>query len=139
MASLAQVLTSHPSFLISTHLIFVPGPSDPNPTATIPRAPLPKSLTKPLTSKLDAVQGCTYTMTSNPCRVFWGGKELVVFRDGTMQRMMRNSIRIGVGKKREGEEEGDMKKYVRRDFRSSVYTFLILLSSIYSIARPDSP
>jgi DNA polymerase epsilon subunit 2 len=46
---------------------------------------------------------------SNPCRVRFWGKDMVIFRDEVLDRMRRNSVSIGEAK---DPKEGGMKKFV---------------------------
>ncbi|KAH8915328.1 DNA polymerase epsilon, subunit B [Atractiella rhizophila] len=105
MDALAKILVTYRSFLSSTHLVFVPGPHDPYVTPLLPRPALPKMLTKPLTSRLSSVNA-RFTMASNPCRIQWGSKELVVFRDDLMGKMVRNCV------KGERLEREDMRRHL---------------------------
>ncbi|KAK4057456.1 DNA-directed DNA polymerase epsilon, subunit B [Microbotryomycetes sp. JL221] len=89
-AKLASLLAAFPRLINCSRFLLVPGPTDPWSSNVLPRPPLPQSLVKPLIAKLPHV-----SFGSNPCRIRYFSQELVVFREDTMSRMMRNAVRIG--------------------------------------------
>ncbi|GAA5968677.1 hypothetical protein JCM11641_007722 [Rhodosporidiobolus odoratus] len=101
--TLANLLTSFPALLASSHFLLIPGPTDPWSSAALPRPALPEALVKALLAKIPNL-----TLGSNPCRIRWFSQEIVVFRDDSMGRMMRNAVRFPG--EEEGAKKGDLKK-----------------------------
>ncbi|WVQ81649.1 DNA polymerase epsilon subunit B [Cryptococcus sp. DSM 104549] len=102
--ALTDLLLSFP-LLHSSHFIFVPGPSDPWSTSTLPRPSLPSTFSARLRQHLPKVR-----FVSNPCRIKYFGMEVVVLREDMMGKMMRNLVGV-----KEEEDEGDaglMKRYL---------------------------
>jgi hypothetical protein len=80
----------------------VPGPLDLAVNSLLPRKPLLSSFTSRLRSKIPKLH-----LASNPCRLKFFGQEVVIFRDDTMSRMLRNLV----GVKPDARNE-DLKRYV---------------------------
>lgn len=97
---LGDLLVQFPTILKKSHFIFVPSLEDPFATSTLPRKPLPKSISEKLIQRI--LRGTGGNMqyvnklqfVSNPCRLIYFGQEIVIFRDDLMQRMLRNTIRL---------------------------------------------
>jgi len=87
---LADVLLKFPSLCREAQFVFVPGPRDlPSSLGSVlPSAPLPAFLTARLRERLAHV-----TCATNPARLSWVNKELVLFRDDLLQRMRRACVR----------------------------------------------
>ncbi|BGP19527.1 hypothetical protein JCM10213_000126 [Rhodosporidiobolus nylandii] len=102
--TLASLLASFSNLLASSHFLLIPGPTDPWSSTTLPRPALPEPLVKALIAKIPNL-----TLGSNPCRVRWFSQEIVVFRDDSMSRMMRNAVRFPAD---EGDaaRKGDLRK-----------------------------
>lgn len=116
--SLAELLQSIP-LLHSSHFVFVPGPSDPWSSTTLPRPSLPSAFTTRLSNRIPNAK-----FVSNPCRLKYFGMEIVICREDLMGKMMRNLVVVKEG------EEINMKRYV------SVHSALIQLLLI-RIARSN--
>lgn len=87
--SLADLIASYPQITRETHFVFVPGPLDITGSSALPRRPILSTFTSHLRSKIPKVH-----FTSNPCRLKFFGQEVVIFREDTMARMLRNTIGI---------------------------------------------
>lgn len=87
--SLADLIASYPQITRETHFVFIPGPLDITGNSTLPRRPILSTFTSNLRSKIPKVH-----FTSNPCRLKFFGQEVVIFREDTMARMLRNTIGI---------------------------------------------
>ncbi|CDS01771.1 hypothetical protein [Sporisorium scitamineum] len=92
-AALGETLSSFPTVVRTSHIILVPGPQDPFSTSLVPRPPLPQALVQPLLTKLKPLQG-TVHLASNPCRISYFSQQLVVYRDDTMARFLRNTFLV---------------------------------------------
>lgn len=100
--ALADLIVSFPLLLAHSHFIFVPGPTDPWSSSTVPRPPIPESFVKPILSKIPKAR-----FTSNPCRIRYFDQEIVVFREDLMSRMLRNLVTV------KEETKGDeMKRFL---------------------------
>jgi len=100
--SLADLIASYPQITRETHFVFVPGPLDITGSSALPRRPILSAFTANLRNKIPKVY-----FTSNPCRLKFFGQEIVIFREDTMARMLRNTV--GVKPNVTGE---DLRRYV---------------------------
>ena len=105
---LADLIASYPRITQTTHFVFVPGPADLSANSLLPRRPLLHTATARLRMKVPKL-----TLGSNPSRIKFFNQEIVIFREDTMARMLRNLV--GVKPDVGGEE---LKRYVRRGFSS---------------------
>ncbi|CAO1615401.1 unnamed protein product [Sympodiomycopsis kandeliae] len=132
--TLANLLCTFPTLFASSYLLFIPGPSDPYSTTILPRPRLPSLLIdtfhQRISGKLNiALEHVSSRLLfkSNPCRIRFWGKEIVVFRDEIAERLKRNSIPFGssqsstvnIGHQGSGEEgaantfkEGTLRKFL---------------------------
>ncbi|CAB3409270.1 unnamed protein product [Caenorhabditis bovis] len=83
---LANQLNEFKEAYQKTQFIFVPGPDDPLVDMVLPRPNLPSSLFK----HVSAVVNCTFA--SNPARIQYACREIVVFRGDAIKKMCRHSI-----------------------------------------------
>lgn len=67
--------------------MLIPGPSDPGVGNVLPRAGLMPMLTQRMKDKIRKVW-----FPSNPCRILYYTRQIVVFRDDLLQKMRRNCI-----------------------------------------------
>ncbi|KGB76093.1 DNA polymerase epsilon subunit B [Cryptococcus deuterogattii 99/473] len=98
--SLGELLQSIP-LLHSSHFVFVPGPSDPWSSTTLPRPSLPSAFTTRLSNRIPNAK-----FVSNPCRLKYFGMEIVICREDLMGKMMRNLVVVKEG------EDMNMKRYL---------------------------
>ncbi|KAM6495797.1 DNA polymerase alpha/epsilon subunit B domain containing protein [Amanita muscaria] len=87
--ALADLIASYPIMLRSTHFVLVPGPLDMTVNAVLPKRTLHSTLTAKLKSKVPKSH-----FASNPCRIKFFHQEIVVYREDTMARMLRNTVAI---------------------------------------------
>ncbi|KAF5387712.1 hypothetical protein D9615_000497 [Tricholomella constricta] len=87
--ALADLIVSYPLITRSTHFVFVPGPLDITVNGTLPRHHLLLSLVSRLQSRIPKVHFAT-----NPCRIKFFDQEIVIFREDTMSRMLRNVVGV---------------------------------------------
>ena len=71
--------------------------------ATLPRRPILSSFTSHLKTKIPKVHFAT-----NPCRLKFFAQEVVIFREDTMARMLRNTLEVKPNVAGE-----DLRRYVR--------------------------
>lgn len=100
--ALADLIVSYPLITRSTHFVFVPGPLDITVNGILPRQHLLSSFVARLKVKVPKVH-----FASNPCRIKFFDQEIVIFREDTMSRMLRNVV----GVKPDVSSE-DLKRYV---------------------------
>lgn len=88
LKSLASLLLEYPVLIEASRFLFVPGPLDPAPSPILPRPPISKNIHEVLTSKIASAQ-----FVSNPLRLQFCTKEVVVFRENMMHKMCRNTVK----------------------------------------------
>jgi DNA polymerase epsilon subunit 2 len=82
----------------------VPGPLDLTPNSLFPRRPLLGAAVARLRARIPRVR-----LGSNPCRVKFGGQELVVLREDVMARALRNLVGV-----KPAVRAAELTRYVRR-------------------------
>lgn len=87
--SLADLILRYPSLVKSSQFLFVPGPQDPGPGNLLPRPPIPSLLTSDLVSRVPTAKFC-----SNPVRIQFCTREIVVFREDILGKMCRHCVRF---------------------------------------------
>lgn len=100
--ALADLIAACPQINRRTHFVLVPGPLDITLNSILPRRPLLLSFVSRMRNKVKKIHFAT-----NPSRIKFFGQEIVIFREDTMARMLRNTIRV----KQEAEGE-DLRRYV---------------------------
>ena len=87
--ALGDIMLNYPDLLEKSQFFFVPGPLDPGPGDILPRPPIPSYLTSDITSRISNVTFC-----SNPCRIQFCTREIVVFREDILTKMSRHCVRF---------------------------------------------
>ncbi|KAG8228620.1 hypothetical protein J437_LFUL009325 [Ladona fulva] len=87
LKDLADTILEYPPIVENSKFIFVPGPLDPASANILPRTPLPKFVTKDFEEKIP-----TAIFASNPCRIQYCTKEIVVLRQDMVTKLCRNTI-----------------------------------------------
>lgn len=100
--SLADLIASYPTITRYTHFVLVPGPLDITVNGTLPRQHLSLSFLNRLKTKVPKIH-----FASNPCRIKFFDQEIVIFREDSMARMLRNAV----GVKPDVNSE-DLKRYL---------------------------
>ncbi|GAC93425.1 telomere-associated helicase [Pseudozyma hubeiensis SY62] len=134
-AALGETLSAFPAVVRSSHIILVPGPQDPFSTSLVPRPPLPQVLVQPLLNKLKAMQG-TIHLASNPCRISYFSQQIVVYRDDTMTRFLRNTVRI---KDEEREQEREEREREERDLKKFLVSTVLDQAHLVPLAQRIRP
>lgn len=86
---LADLISQFDAIKDQSHFIFVPGPQDPGVARVYPRAGILPHCTEYFRKKINK---CHFG--SNPCRIQFGSRQIVVFREDLLQKMSRNAIKI---------------------------------------------
>lgn len=86
---LADLICQFEAMKEQSHFIFVPGPQDPGVVRVYPRAGILPDCTEYFRKKIKK-----WHFTSNPCRIQFGSRQIVVFREDLLQKMSRNAIKI---------------------------------------------
>jgi hypothetical protein len=100
--ALADLIASFPTLSQHSQFIFVPGPTDPWTSSTLPRPAIPQNFVQPILSKVPRA-----VFTSNPARIQYFNQEIVIFREDLMGRMLRNLVQV-----KDGVDGANMKRYV---------------------------
>lgn len=87
--ALGDMLLQYEELAKQSLFYFVPGPLDPSPGNVLPRPPIHSAITSVLTDRIPNVQFC-----SNPCRIQFCTKEIVVFRENILNKMTRHCVRF---------------------------------------------
>ena len=87
--ALGDILVKYPDLLEKSQFCFVPGPQDPGPGNVLPRPPLPAFVTQGLTDRVKNAHMC-----SNPCRIQFCTREIVIFREDILNKMSRHCVRF---------------------------------------------
>jgi len=99
LGALGQVIAKFPRVAEESRIVLVPGPNDLGPGNVLPRPPLAASLL----SELEAF--AAVEATTNPCRIRYADKELVVFRDDLQHKMRRMCLLTPHGDPTKTDEE----------------------------------
>lgn len=85
---LGNLIREYPSLAKDARFIFVPGPKDPgNSTPVSPRPPIPSLFSASLRQKVSHA-----TFTSNPCRIRFFSREIVLSRNDIIHKMKKHSL-----------------------------------------------
>ncbi|EST05432.1 DNA polymerase alpha/epsilon, subunit B [Kalmanozyma brasiliensis GHG001] len=134
-AALGETLSSFPAVVRTSHIIIVPGPQDPFSTSLVPRPPLPTLLVQPLLSKLKPLHA-TIHLASNPCRLSYFSQQLVIYRDDTMTRFLRNTVRI---KDETHEQEREEREKEERDLKKFLVSTVLDQAHLVPLAQRIRP
>jgi hypothetical protein len=85
---LAALIDQYPRLRDGSQFVFVPGPNDPGLGDILPAAPLAPYFT----GELRRVLGARAVFATNPCRLRYHGREVVVFRHDLMAAMRRRVL-----------------------------------------------
>ncbi|KAK7790122.1 hypothetical protein R5R35_006489 [Gryllus longicercus] len=85
--ALADELVAFPELINKSKFIFVPGPVDCGAVNILPRPPLPEWVTEEFRKVIPSA-----VFTTNPCRIQYCTKEIVVIREDIVTKMCRNTI-----------------------------------------------
>ncbi|CAK9807637.1 DNA polymerase epsilon subunit 2 [Anthophora plagiata] len=87
LKDLTDVIMEYPSIKQTSKFIFVPAPDDVGAPKILPRSPLPKHLTEYFRKNIPGA-----IFATNPCRIQYCTKEIVVFREDILSKMCRNTL-----------------------------------------------
>lgn len=87
--TLADIITRYDNLLAESKFILVPGPYDLGASRILPRASLPKSV---LNDFLTRIPGAI--LATNPCRIQFCTKEIVVLREDIVTKLCRNTLKF---------------------------------------------
>ncbi|KAI8470951.1 MAG: DNA polymerase alpha/epsilon subunit B-domain-containing protein [Monoraphidium minutum] len=86
-ASLARLVERHHKIKEGSRFVFVPGPDDPGLGGTLPQPPLPSYFSAEVQKVLP-----TCVFATNPCRIKYFTREVVVFRYDSLKAMRRRCL-----------------------------------------------
>ena len=84
--SFSQLLARHPATLEKSKIVIVPGPNDPG-SGILPQPPFTDSLVRGLSARFPNV-----ILASNPCRIRFYDKQIVVFTGNTVEHIRKNRL-----------------------------------------------
>ena len=87
--SLGDLILGFPDLAAKSQFLFVPGPLDPGQPNILPRPPLPRSIVSGVSERIPGARFC-----SNPTRIQFCTREIVVFCDDMMSKLCRNCIKF---------------------------------------------
>lgn len=87
LKNLADIIIQYPDIKQTSKFIFVPAPDDIGSPKILPRSPLPKHLTEDFRKNIPGA-----IFTTNPCRIQYCTKEIVVLREDILTKMCRNAL-----------------------------------------------
>lgn len=86
--NLAKIIQQHPDIRKYSKFVFIPGPHDLGTSNILPRGPLPATL---LNDFIQAIPGTIFA--SNPCRIQYCTKEIIVAREDILTKLCRNTLK----------------------------------------------
>ncbi|KAL0602529.1 DNA polymerase epsilon subunit 2 [Plecturocebus cupreus] len=89
LKTLADIICEYPDIHQSSRFVFIPGPEDPGFGSILPRPPLAESITNEFRQRVPFS-----VFTTNPCRIQYCTKEIIVFREDLVNKMCRNCVRF---------------------------------------------
>ncbi|KAK6639481.1 hypothetical protein RUM43_007754 [Polyplax serrata] len=84
---LGNIVAHYENIRNKSHFVFVPGPFDIGSPRILPRPPLSKYLVSDFIAKVQNV-----TLATNPCRIQYCTREIVVIREDLVTKLCRNTI-----------------------------------------------
>ncbi|CAL1675823.1 unnamed protein product [Lasius platythorax] len=87
--NLADIISQYANVKESSKFVFVPGPHDLGSPKILPKPPLPKCIIEEVTKMVPNA-----IFTTNPCRIQYCTKEIVVLREDMLTKMCRNALRF---------------------------------------------
>ncbi|XP_034192856.2 DNA polymerase epsilon subunit 2 [Osmia lignaria lignaria] len=87
LKDLSEIIKQYPGIKESSKFIFVPASEDIGSAKILPRSPLPKCLTENFRKNIPGA-----IFTTNPCRIQYCTKEIVVIREDILTKMCRNTL-----------------------------------------------
>ncbi|CAI5703471.1 unnamed protein product [Peronospora effusa] len=98
LEELGDLILRYPGIADNSRFVLVPGPNDPGSSRAFPRHPLPDLCTRELIRKVPNVMCST-----NPCRIRYYTRDIVIFRDNLQQKMQRHAILPPMSSEQENE------------------------------------
>ncbi|XP_046601279.1 DNA polymerase epsilon subunit 2 [Neodiprion virginianus] len=84
---LADIIAGYPEIVQNSKFVLIPGPHDPGAPRIFPRAPIPGYVVE------DFIKAIPKTvLATNPCRIQYCTKEIVVFREDILTKLCRNTL-----------------------------------------------
>ncbi|XP_012255117.2 DNA polymerase epsilon subunit 2 [Athalia rosae] len=85
--NLAEIVSRYPEIAQHSKFVLVPGPDDPGSPKILPRAPLPSHVIRDFMKEVPDV-----ILATNPCRIQYCTKEIIVFRENILTKVCRNTL-----------------------------------------------
>lgn len=87
--NLIDIIIQYTNLKESSKFVFVPGPHDLGSPKILPKPPLPKCIIEEVTKVIPNA-----IFTTNPCRIQYCTKEIVILREDMLTKMCRNALRF---------------------------------------------
>lgn len=87
--NLVDIIAEYTNIKKSSKFVFVPGPQDLGSPKILPKPPLPKCIIEEVTKVMPNA-----IFTTNPCRIQYCTKEIVVLREDVLTKMCKNALRF---------------------------------------------
>lgn len=87
--ALGDLILGFPDLAAKSQFLFVPGPQDPGQANILPRPALPVAIVAGVSERIPGAQFC-----SNPVRIQFCTREIVVFCDDIMSKLCRNCVKF---------------------------------------------
>ena len=87
--ALGDLILGYPDLVGKSQFLFIPGSQDPGQANILPRPPLPSALTSGISERIPSAVFC-----SNPVRIQFCIREMVVFSEDIMHKLCRNCVRF---------------------------------------------
>lgn len=84
---LSDLMLGYPALMEKSLFYFVPGPMDPGPGKVSPRPPIPSTLVSDVANRIPNAH-----FTSNPCRLQFCTREIVIYRNDILNKVSRHCI-----------------------------------------------
>ena len=88
LKDLSELIQKYPGIFRKSRFVLVPGPMDIGGNGMMPRPRLPKNLTVDFEKNIPNA-----VFTSNPCRIQYCTKEIIVMREDVLTKMCRTLIK----------------------------------------------
>lgn len=123
---LADLIVQYPTIMTSSKFIFVPGPCDLGAPKILPRRSLSKYVVEDIQKVIPEA-----IFATNPCRIQYCTKEIVVYREDMLIKMCRNTLRFPSGE--ESKVPNHVSFSIYMEYKRSKLKFCVIKGKFYLI------
>jgi len=131
--NLADIIAQYANLKESSRFVFVPGPQDLGSPKIFPKPPLPKCIVERFVETLPNA-----IFTTNPCRIQYCTKEIVVLREDMLTKMCRNALRLPKEEHFKHVSSRRLPPFIAVYRRGTVWMTIESKKNIFSLPRPSS-